>query len=251
MNNETLTRPGLAAVMLITAVGTAEAGAGAVILPEGLNPGDPYRIAFVTSDAFKSSAASEDIADYNLVVTNAANSLVAGLNTDWFALVSTPTVSARDNSGTQGSGGVPIFLVDGTTKIADDYGDLWDGTLDFRLNVNETGGPWVQADVPGGSADSGVWTGTLGDGSINVNGPMGGSGFSVSRGLPSETDVEWIETVGWSQENQTTNLYAISGVLTAVPEPTSLALLGVGGGSHPDLMSTSRSPSPRRSRRWG
>jgi hypothetical protein len=74
--------------------------AGPITVPTGLNPGDQYRLAFVTSTT--RDASSSNIADYNAFVTAAANSdpLVAALNTGWRAIASTPSTAAEDNTFT-------------------------------------------------------------------------------------------------------------------------------------------------------
>ncbi|MEM1026836.1 MAG: hypothetical protein AAGJ38_02015 [Planctomycetota bacterium] len=187
--------------------------------PPGLNPGDPYRIAFVTSDSFLTTAESIDIADYNQVATAAANSqpdLVA-LGTNWFALVSvpgTPPISAKENSGTDdtpdGTTGVPIFRVDGVT-IADDYDDLWDRTIDAPLNVSEDG--TVQDAIT-------AWTGTLAEGTFNSNQPLGSDAFFSGRGQIGATGDLWIATFGSTNQSALNPIYVVSDVITFAPQTT-------------------------------
>ena len=65
--------------------------------PASLNPGDPYRLAFVTS-VFR-NAFSSVIADYNKFVVVAANdvgSSLEGLGATWNAIGSTSAVHPRD-----------------------------------------------------------------------------------------------------------------------------------------------------------
>ena len=82
--------------------------AAIVIPPPDLNPGDQYRLVFVTSDA--TTANSDDIATYNSFVNSQASTVSStGFPTSgWAAIVSTTTVDARDNTGTNGVTGVPI-----------------------------------------------------------------------------------------------------------------------------------------------
>ena len=123
--------------------------------PSSLNPGDSYRLAFVTAGT--RDATSTNIADYNTFVTNAANAIpaLASLGTTWTAIGSTATVEARDNTNTVpstvggGSLGVPIFLLN-DTKLADSNDDLWDGSIDVPFDRTELDTAIV--------AD--VWTGT-------------------------------------------------------------------------------------------
>lgn len=134
MNVKSLFIPSL--LLAAALAGGAEAGT-VVTVPTDLNPGDQYRLVFVTNGA--RNALSTDIADYNDFVTAQANlsTELAALGTTWFAIGSTSTVSARDNTGTDAGGGVPIYLpVAGDLSIADDYADLWDGTIDNPLNID-------------------------------------------------------------------------------------------------------------------
>lgn len=57
--------------------------AQSLLHPEGLNPGDKYRLIFITGA--QRDGLSSDIADYNAFVmneANAPNSLVSGLHVD-------------------------------------------------------------------------------------------------------------------------------------------------------------------------
>ena len=106
-----------------------------VTVPTGLNPGDKYRLVFVTSGT--RDATSANIADYNTFVTNQVTptsalglSLTAnGLTPTWTAIGSTATVNAKTNTLTDpvanASTSVPIYLINGN-KVATGYGDLWD-----------------------------------------------------------------------------------------------------------------------------
>ena len=87
-------------MIAISVVGiTSPAHAAAITLPAGLNPGDPYRIIFVTSTL--RDATSSIMADYNTFVTDAANTdaHLAALGTQWFLLGSTVEVNALTNAG--------------------------------------------------------------------------------------------------------------------------------------------------------
>ena len=126
-----------------------------IFLPDGLSPGDKYRIVFVTSGT--RDATSSNINDYNTHVNTAANAVgavTAPLNqTDWKAIGSTASINALVNTGTN-SVGVPIYLVDGTSLVASDNADLWDGELLSTIDLDEFGM----------TISSFVWTGTSSDG---------------------------------------------------------------------------------------
>lgn len=194
-----------------------------LVLPDGLNPGDQYRIVFVTEGV--RDATSINISDYNQFVSDEANrpgSLVSGLNVDWTAIGSTASVNARTNSGTDptpsGPTGVPIFRVDGTTKVADDYDDLWDGTVDEPITLDQFG------TMVSSMAGKFVFTGTNVDGLSSAGSELGDDN-SVLTGFsfPGVTDFNWSGSL-FLDSSVPRSLYGISGVLTAVPEPSALLL---------------------------
>ena len=211
--------------LLISGVfATTMASQGAVItMPSGLSAGDQYRLVFVTSTT--TTATSTDINTYNTFVNNLAITAgldtIAGKATTWTAIGSTSSVNARDNTSTTGAGtGIGIYLLN-DTAIATSYTDLWDGTIANLFNVDEQGdsGPY---------ANSQVWTGTNGDGSTG-NDPLGTA--TPEFGKTNLTGVNtWINRLSGSSwpNTDTYHLFAISGILT-VPEPSSTALLGLGG----------------------
>lgn len=110
--------------------------AAPITVPAGLNPGDQYRLAFVTGTV--RDATSTNIADYNNFVTTAANSepALAALSTTWNAIASTNSINARDNTTTNPfvSAGVPIFRLDGNL-VAASNADLWDGAVSVPIST--------------------------------------------------------------------------------------------------------------------
>jgi len=183
-----------------------------ITTPLGLSPGDPYRLAFVTSSG--PTAQATNIDDYNTFVTNAANGqmALAGLGTTWKVIGSTAAVDACDNTGTNPiATGVPIYLLDGVSKLADNNADLWDGSVGHALNVTETGA--TQAALQ-------IWTGTTSAG-IKANGAFAKYlGFdAVVAGSNAATDLTWISANGYDNFTEKP-LYALSGVLI-VPEEIS------------------------------
>jgi hypothetical protein len=189
-----------------------------ITTPMGLNPGDQYRLAFVTASA--STAISTNINDYNTFVTTVANTQMAlsSLGTTWTAIGSTSSVDARDNTGTNPIGtGVPIFLLDGESKIADDNADLWDGTIDHALNVTEAGNTF-------GGAAIVVWTGTSSNGTKAPGPNIRELGADVvAGGVSNSVTSTWIIGGGFDK-NAPNPLYAISGVLiVGTPAATATA----------------------------
>lgn len=185
-----------------------------ITTPPGLNPGDPYRLAFVTSTS--RDATSSNITEYNQFVDDQAETVaaLAALNQDWKAIASTASVDALTNTSTDpspaGNTGVPIFLLDGT-KIADHYDELWSAALDAPVNVTESGAP---------SGDQVVWTGSEPTGTAATFSM--GTPSTVRAGRTLFTDSRWIGQFDLAP-TELHPLYGISGVLSAaesaVPEP--------------------------------
>ena len=124
-------------LMLMLATLGGISNAWAITPPIGLNAGDQYRLAFVTST--ERDGLSANIADYNAHVTAAASGVpeLLALGTTWRAIASTAVVAARDNTNTNpDETGVPIYLLNGV-QLASGNADLWDGTISVPLDVDE------------------------------------------------------------------------------------------------------------------
>ncbi len=187
--------------------------AAPITVPSGLNAGDHYRLAFVTGTGH--DAQSTVIADYNAFVTSVANSVpaLAALGTAWTVIGSTTSVDARDNTLTNPtvSTGVPIYNL-GDSRVADDNADLWDGAIQAPIQFDETGTALPTIFVHTGTDTAGVVVGQgIGD---------------TAAGSSTATGSLWV--IGRGGENQyfVTSFYAMSGVLTVVPEPASMTLWG-------------------------
>jgi len=176
-----------------------------VTVPSDLNPGDQYRLFFVTSNAFTGS--SSDIGTYNARVQLEASLVpgLAALNTTWKAIVSTSTVNAMVNSDTDhtpaGNTGVPIYLVDGT-RLADHYDQLWTRTGPLHVE------PSVCSDLT--QALSRVWTGTNANGTTRD--PVGTA--SPRAGWPYTTLDLYMSADNLPSNDPEVALYAISAILT-------------------------------------
>ena len=206
---------------VVLAVFTSGSLAHAVLVQPSLPPGTQYRLAFLTSTS--RNASSTNIADYNTFVTGRANTqpdLVA-LGTTWTAIGSTSSISARTNTNTDptpaGDTGVPIYRVDGV-KIADHYDDLWDGSLDAALSITEFG------TFPSPTPFT-AWTGTTSAGLQHGIRDLGDSSAEV--GTPISASTTWIDNGNSTSSASQFPMYAISGILTAVPEPNAFLCIGV------------------------
>ncbi len=219
----------LAAVAMAVFAGPAQAGPKGelgILTPgtlAGNNPatgapwanGDTYRFAFITSAT--STAESTDISTYNAFVQGLANATtVYDIGEDegitWKVIGSTVDVNAVDNTSTtwtDESPGSPIFLLDGSTLIANDYKDLWDGEIQNIIDLDEVG--VVKAGWP--------LTGTNLDGSAAVS-EFGSFGTPVNDRVTQGNGgltTAWIWRT-WTGASEGT-MYALSGPLVILAEP--------------------------------
>jgi hypothetical protein len=194
--------------------------AAVITVPTGLNSGDHYRLAFVTSTT--RDATSSNIADYNTFVTNVANTVpqLAALSTTWSAIGSTLTVDARDNTLTNPNIGadasVPIYTLN-NTLIDSTNAALWSATgsgLLAPLNIDETGSTHTVL----------VWTGSTFTGIGSAEAQLGTA--NPREGTNGNSNAAWVQ-FDTDTSTVSKSLYAISGVLT-VPEPGSFVLAGLG-----------------------
>ena len=129
----------------------------------GINPatgkawkaGDRYRLVFVT--AANTQAVSDDLGTYDAFLQRLAGA--AGIGGTWKVIGSSSTVDARDHTSTNpdiDGAGEPVFLIDGVTRIADGYKDMWDGSLHAPINRDEQGNTDLTGRVFTGSSASGV-----------------------------------------------------------------------------------------------
>ena len=149
-----LTVPDEAHAQTSLADGSYEVSPNWALKPSGLQAGDKFRLMFVTSTG--RNARSPNIAVYNTFVQNrakAGHTAIRQYSGQFKVVGSTNTVHARDNTGTTGTG-VPIYWLNGD-KVADNYGDFYDGSWDSLARKNENG-----SKGPTGR----VWTGSKNDG---------------------------------------------------------------------------------------
>lgn len=217
----------LAAFLLPTMVVTNLLTAAPITVPPDLAVGDQYRLFFVTS--MTRNATSSDISDYNAFVSAVAATVpeLAALGTTWNAVASTTSVDARNNTYTNPSVavGVPIYSLAGF-RLANDNADLWDGLIVFVGNdlTLETGDPPFS---PGGDVE--VFTGTTTDGMAAPGTALGEMPTPqlATIGITNLSGPTWISAGSWPNDD-VLQFYGISGVLTVVPEPSTVLLFIVG-----------------------
>ena len=194
------------------------------LLPEGMEPGDTFRLLFVTGG--KRDAGSPDIDDYNGFVREEASIGCAdarGYKDDFWVVGSTNTVNARDNTGANpdvDGAGEPVYWLNGP-KVADDYADFYDGSWDHTDPGRLSTGKAVDFDK-----EEGVFTGSESDGSAAFT-PLGGSEVEGSTfatvGKPG--DNQPLDSNSTAAFGDLSRFYALSGVFQvadATPIPVGL-----------------------------
>ena len=225
--NRTLIVLTLAAVAMAVFAGSAQAapeGELGILTPgtlAGNNPatgvpwanGDTYRFVFITSTM--QGAESSDITTYNALVQGLADAAGLGGAT-WNVIGSTATVDARDNTSTNPTveTGHAIFLLDGSTVVANDYADLWDGEIQHIINLTEQGVEFAHWPFTGTYTD-----GTNATGKPDSGGGALGASDQVVQGNGSVT-TDWIWRM-WTADPPATllPLYALSDPLVVLAEP--------------------------------
>ena len=199
------------------------------LIPSGLSVGDEFRLLFVSSTIRKATATA--IATYNTHVQNAA----AGGHTDiqtyssGFRVVGcTGSTNATTNTATTGTG-VPIYWLNGS-KVADNYGDFYDGSWDDEAN------PKNQA----GNAESGdyqIFTGCMSNGTKDAQLYLGTTELSAvglndvaTTGTLNDDDANPFDDSTGVQTGALERFYALSEVFqVAAVAPGKPSILGTVG----------------------
>ena len=113
------------------------------LTPSGLVGGQKFRLLFITLTGH--SSANTDIESYNTYVQSQANAAnahtdIKAYHSHFRVLGSTAAVDARDNTRTNPNdyASVPIYWMGGD-KVADNYGDFYDGSWDSEEWTGPTG----------------------------------------------------------------------------------------------------------------
>ncbi len=149
---------------------------------------------FVTSQTTSPGAG---LSQFDSFCTSAAET--AGLGGTWKALISTDSVDAKNR--------VPwnwntLKLTDGTTLVANNWDDLWDGTLAHAIDMDENKNAGLNYYTATGTLVNGARS--LG---LNYNNWSSNNGV-YKYGTASATNSNWITSPGASSSSQT-HLYCI------------------------------------------
>ena len=204
------------------------------LIPSGLSVGDKFRLIFITSTT--RDATSSGIGDYNVHVQTAAqagHTDIQSYKSGFRVVASTSAKDARDNTSTTGTG-VAIYWLNGN-KVADNYGDFYDGSWDDETNpTNESGtaATWKTA-----LDESLLFTGSNNNGTKHSSLYLGNT--TLSTAVPGTTDQALVGQLndddddpihgGTSTDTSTSgHYYALSDVfhiVTTTPgAPTSLTV---------------------------
>jgi hypothetical protein len=187
--------------------------------------GDQYRFVFHTSVG--TTANSSDIEFYNSWVQELANASTAyDIGADdgvtWKVIGSTNDIDARDNTSTnplEDGTGHAIFLLDGSTLVASDFEDLWDGEIQHIINLTEKGTEWAFWPFTGS-----YWDGTAAAGKASSFATLGGGGQIHQGQAGVTTNWVWRQWTG-DPPGTVLPMYAMSEPLTIIdPSPFELVV---------------------------
>ena len=157
------------AFLAVPAYAQTEVPSNWPLKPPGLNVGDEFRLLFMGKNS--RNADSTDIAVYDLYVqgriADIGHADIKAYASHFKVLGSTATVNARTHTGTTGTGGVPIYWLDGP-KVADNYADFYDGSWNDKDGATLEDGTSLSS----GRKDQFICTGTNDDGTT-ASQPLG------------------------------------------------------------------------------
>ncbi len=207
-----------APVAVVPRIDGIEVPADWALLPAGVGPGGGFRLLVVTSQS--RTAEASGISSYDghaRSLAAAGHAAIREHGSKFRALVCTAAVDARDQTGTTGAG-VPVYWLGGD-KVADGYGDLYDGSWASNAPRDERGEA-----VPGRSVR--VFTGCAGDGTGQDGLELGSAG-RIAIGRAKVAGVE-LNDPGTTTERQLhRRIYALSPVFVRAGAAASAGTLSV------------------------
>ena len=143
--------------------------------PSEMNVGDQFRLMYMTKNS--QTADSTGIASYDTYVqgriADIGHAEIKAYSSHFKVLGSTATVNARSHTGTTGTGGVPIYWLNGA-KVANNYGDFYDGSWTSALSARLEDGTLISQN----RRDQVICTGTNDDGSTDQ--PLGAASCTAT-----------------------------------------------------------------------
>ena len=180
--------------------------------PDAVDFGEQFRVLFITSTRNASSSAIDDYNQHAINDAGAGHSAIRAYKDGFRVIASTATVDATDNAGLTGTG-VKIYWLDGQTKVADNYADLFDGSWDSVSPFDRAGNS---------SSRAVVWTGSTDAGVAQSSRPLGSSNTVEVGGTRFGTPLSG----GNAHRSSLVPLYAISQVLMVSGAPEFSATPG-------------------------
>lgn len=181
----------------------------ALTVPAGLNPGDAYRVIFVSSTPINGT--SSITADYDAHIQGVADTAGIGGTLEWIAIVSTPTESAIDHvtNFVAANPNIPIYNQAGEMLVSV-TNNLWNGLSTAVLY-----------DEFGAVGHSGMWTGTDVDGQALINRELGTSAPVI--GSSSSNTSVWLNWMLTFSSLELHTLYGLSATIIVPGGPSALA----------------------------
>lgn len=222
------------AAVAISLAALPMAAQAAYTAPLDLNPGDPFRLIFITSNT--TTGMSADIATYDAFVTLTAGNNPLLPTSTWRALGSTPSVNAADHVACIGAcANAPIYNVLGQ-RVANSLAALLSSGPAGCYFCDTTVGS--MQDEIGNDNWNFVWSGSTNAG-IGIPGQELGAPHSafynnyVAQQGSGNWYASWLDWGVDAQGSSTNSLIALSGTYataetTNTPEPLSGAILASG-----------------------
>lgn len=174
-------------------------------VPAGLSPGDTYQVAFVTDSV--TDAVSTSLSTYDAFVESEAvepGAITVNWGIGWSPIVATfEEPYAILNAGIA----APVYLLDGDL-LANDSADFWDGELGAPFGVDQYGKTVTE---------EWVWSGFDSTGGRLV------ACETNPLHQCAQVSINFWGSVRFAPTTDVARVFAVSEVLTVVPEPTTIS----------------------------